>query len=417
MTADACRALLLAAFQAGVDACLPSRVVPQALPKTYVTGRRLIIAIGKAAPGMAAAALAHSSGEVIGLVVAPPGSADGNDLGGLRLVEAGHPVPDFQSLVAGCQAIELARTARPTDEVLFLISGGGSALLCAPIAGVSAAQKQDVNRFLVLSGAPIAEINRVRSALSRVKGGRLAAIAGATGARLRTLIISDVVGDDPALVASAPSICSDQNAADAIGVLRRYGYPVDRGLEQAIRNAVPTTRASHPVRVLASNADALNAVCKTLAQGGVEPVNLGDEVDGDASTVGRSHAEIVRGFVQQRERKAIVSGGELTVRVGNRAGRGGPNLEYLAGLGLALPPKTPVIALACDSDGIDGSGPHAGGILTGESLSFARQAGHEPDVLLASNKSFDLFSAIQGLVVTGQTGTNVNDVRIILVNA
>lgn len=415
MTGDAARALLLRAFEAAVGACQPAHVVPRALPDDKPAGRWLVMAIGKAAKGMASAALPRLTGEVTGLVVAPRAATDRPELGPLRLIAAGHPTPDAGSIAAGREILALAKSARGEDHALFLVSGGGSSLLCAPIPGVSAARKQDINRFLLLSGAPIEEINRVRTALSMIKGGRLAAAAAERGASLTTIVISDVVGDDPSLVASGPSVSSNQTPAAAAGILRRYGYAVDHDLETAMLRAAPPVAVPHEVKVVASNADALRAAEAVLRDAGADVLSLGDAVAGDAAATGALHAKLAKKILAGGQRVAILSGGELTVHVTNPSGRGGPNLVYLAAFALALPDGAPITALACDTDGLDGCGGHAGGIATGSSMGAARRAGLDPPSLLAANRSYDLFAALQDLIVIGPTGTNVNDIRIILV--
>lgn len=416
MNSDAARALLLRAFEAAVEACQPANVVPAGLPDDEPVRRWVVMAIGKAAYGMASAALPHLTGPVTGMVVTPRGVASQQQLGPLQVIEAGHPVPDERSLAAGRAMLCLAREARAGDHVLFLVSGGGSSLLCAPVCGVSAARKQDINRFLVLSGAPIDRINIVRSALSRVKGGRLAAAAAAKGASLSTIVISDVVGDDSSLVASGPSIASDHSPHVAIEILRQYAYAVDEELETAILRATQSVAVPHGVKVAASNADALRAAESVLRAAGFFVVSLGDAVSGDAAATGRLHAKLAKEILASGKRVAILSGGELTVRVTNPNGRGGPNLEYLAALALTLPANAPITALACDTDGLDGSGGSAGGIATGSCMAALSREGLNPHVLLAANRSHDIFAASQGLVVVGPTGTNVNDMRIILIH-
>ena len=387
--------------------------MPAALPHGAPKGRNIVLGAGKAAAEMAAVANRHLLGETSGLVVTRDGHGAALATGDIEVIEAAHPVPDERSLEAANRMLDLAMTATRDDRVVFLISGGGSALLCAPIAGVTVEQKQNVTRFLLQSGARIDEINCVRKHLSRVKGGGLAHAAAA--AELVTLAISDVVGDALSDIASGPSVVFRRCVDSAREILEKYGYDAIEPLVAAMRKAEPIAAPEHPAKVVASARVALDAIVKQTEADGWMPILVGDDIEGDATEVGRRHAELARQYRQRDVNVALVSGGELTVKVKNREGRGGPNLEYLASLMIGLNGAAGIEAMACDSDGIDGSEDNAGACISSTSLKRAAQLGIDPAELLRTNNSYTLFEALGDLVVTGPTGTNINDIRVILV--
>ena len=404
------RQTLTAYFLDAVSAAGAAATLPGRLPRNVPKGRTIVLGCGKAAAEMARAARAGLAGEVCGCVVTRYGHGVGQAIEGIDVIEAGHPVPDAAGLAATEAIIALAAQAGPDDRVIFLISGGGSALLCAPAAGLAFAEKQAMTRHLVRSGAPIEHINLVRRHLSRVKGGRLAALAGARGAELMTYLISDVVGDDPALVASGPSIAAPFEPEAAIGLLERYGWNTSAEAKAAIRANRPDLVSAHRVTTLATGADALAALRRRAEADGWSVIDLGADLRGEASTTGREHAAIARNLLGQPGRHLLISGGELTVSGATADGCGGPNLEYLAGVLSGLAPDDPVAVLAGDSDGIDGTQDNAGG--------YARAGAALPEALakaLAAHRTYALFEALGGLVITGPTRTNVNDLRMIAV--
>jgi len=408
------REVLESLFWVGVEACAPRRVLPAALPKEAPKGETIILGAGKAAAEMAAVAVEHLQGPVSGCVVTRHGHGAGRSTGDVKVIEAGHPVPDENSLEAAQLMLEAARRARAEDRVLFMISGGGSALLSCPIDGLAFEEKRRIIDFLVKSGAPIENINFIRKHLSKVKGGRLSAAAHA--AEQITYIISDVVGDRPEDVASGPSLPMTPDPERALALMRDYGWPVSAELESAVRGAAAPALAAHETHILARNKDALDAI-EAAAHAKIWKVyNLGDQLAGDAGETGEDHARLALSFADSKDVTAIVSGGELTVRVKNPAGCGGPNQEYLAGLMTALPEGASVAALACDSDGIDGAGDNAGAYFDRHSAARIKAAGLDPQELRRANNTYRLFEASGGLIKTGPTRTNVNDIRIILVN-
>ena len=399
-------------FLEAVAASGAAVTLPGRLPHGAPAGRTIVLGCGKAAAEMARVARAELAGKVSGCVVTRYGHGVAEVIPGIAVIEAGHPVPDAAAQQAAQTIMTLAAQAGPADRVIFLVSGGGSALLCAPADGLSFAEKQAITGHLVRSGAPIEHINLVRRHLSRIKGGRLAALAGARGAQLHTYVISDVVGDDPATVASGPSIAAPFEPEAAISMLDHYGWATSDGTKAAIRANVPGAGLPHPVVTLATNRDALNGVRRRALADGWKVIDLGAELRGEASTVGRDHAALARDLLCQPGRHLLISGGELTVTDARADGCGGPNLEYLAGVLTGLDADDRIAVLAGDSDGIDGTEDNAGG--------FAKAGDAMLETLakaLAVHRTYALFAALGGLVITGPTRTNVNDIRMIAVGA
>lgn len=397
-------------FLAGIAAASPRLTLPQHLPADAPKGRTIILGCGKAAAEMASIAAQRLVGDVTGCVVTRHGHGVPDVIPGIDVIEASHPVPDTQSIEAGRRLLGLAHEAGPSDRVIFLISGGGSALLCAPADGITFAEKQSIGDHLVRSGAPIEQINLVRRHLSRIKGGRLAAAAAKHGAELLTYVISDVASDDPALVASGPSIASAFEPDRAIAILEHWGWTVEAHVAAAIRANAPASASPHPVHLLATNSDALTGVRQRAESDGWNVIDLGAALVGDAAQTGMEHAAIAMRQSAMPGRHLLISGGELTVTGVCKEGRGGPNLEYLTGLLSKLDPMAPVEALAGDSDGIDGSEDNAGGYI---SAAWANEA--DCAAALSSNRTHDLFAKLGGLIITGPTRTNVNDIRMIAV--
>lgn len=395
------------ALAAAIAAVSAAAVFPANLPRPV--GRLVVIAIGKAAIPLMAAAQARAA--VTGLVVAPHGHVPaGSGWPGVAIITAGHPVPDGNSVIAADAALALAARLTADDHLLMLVSGGGSALLAAPVAGVSLGDKAAVTRALLRSGAAIAQINAVRTALSRIKGGRLAA---ACRAPVTTWIISDIPGDDPALVASGPTISTSSSLAMAQGVIDRFGIALPAAVAAALRdpaNSPPALR-NGDIRILARARDALDAAGRIARHAGYAVIDLGDALAGEARDLGAEHAALAVRLARQGGRHAIISGGETSVTVVATGGRGGRNVEYALGLALALDGAPEITALAADSDGIDGSSNAAGARIGPDTLA----RGSDAAAFLAANNAHGFFAAIGDLVVTGPTLTNVNDIRVILV--
>jgi len=414
--------ILLELFHAGLAAVDPALRLPPALAALpSARGRTLLLGYGKAAAPMAEAAATAAAlpAPLEGLIVTPTGYGPERPIAGIEACEGGHPVPDANSEAAARKMLALARSTTSGDRILFLASGGGSACLALPQPPLNLRQKQAIVRHLVLSGAAIAEINTVRKHLSAIKGGRLAAAAG-TGAQL-TLVISDVVGDDPALVASAPSLPDASDRGAAREILNRVGAP-HRDVWEAVlagSGSKTPTPGSLPgvAEVIARGADALSAAGKAATPAGYRVHDLGDRITGEAREVGAEHARRALALKAQGGRHLLLSGGELTVTVRNPDGRGGPNLEYLAGLALVLNGAAGIRALACDTDGRDGATDVAGGRVEPDFPRRTFELGLDPAALIEANRTLDLFAPLDSLIRTGPTRTNINDFRAILVEA
>jgi len=414
------RQFLCSLLDAAIGAALPGKVVPPHLPEPP-PGRTIVLGAGKASAAMAKAVEDNWPSRLEGLVVTRYGHAV--PCRRIEVVEAAHPVPDALGEAAARRLMELAASAGPDDLVLCLFSGGGSALLSLPADGISLADKQVVNKALLASGADIGAINAVRKHLSAIKGGRLA--AAAWPARVVTLLISDVPGDDPSVIASGPTVADTSTFADARLVLDRYAIvppaTVARYLAAA-RDETPKPGdpllARSEVKIVAAPQESLEAAAEVARTAGVAPLILGDALEGEASEVGRSMAR--EALATQRSAggmpAVLISGGETTVTVGGQ-GRGGRNTEFLAGLALELGGAEGIHALAADTDGIDGSEDNAGAIVTPDTIARARAVGLNPAALLADNDSYALFATLGDLVVTGPTMTNVNDFRAVLLTA
>jgi hydroxypyruvate reductase len=399
-------------FDAAVAAASPALCVPPHLPAPP-KGRTIVVGAGKAAAAMARVVEDRWAGPLTGLVVTRYGH--GAPTRFVEVVEAGHPMPDEAGAQAAERILASVQGLTEDDLVLALISGGGSALLTLPAPGVSLADKQAVNKALLRSGAPISEINCVRKHLSAIKGGRLA--IAAQPARVVSLIISDVPGDDPATVASGPTVPDATSLAEARAILAKYGIAVPPGVAAHLDNPDSETPkpgdprfANVENRVIATARGSLEAAAAVARQAGIVPILLGDDIEGEARAVAAEQARLA---LCQTKPCVLISGGETSVTVrGN--GRGGRNAEYLLALAIALDGHAGIHAIACDTDGIDGTEDNAGAILTPDSLARARALGLDARAMLEDNDGYGFFSALGDLVVTGPTRTNVNDFRAIL---
>lgn len=423
-SSDDPRTLLRSLFDAGLAAAAPAQAVPSHLPEIPRGGRTLVIGAGKAAAAMAQAverAWPSDATPPEGLVVTR--YDHGLPLDHIECVEAAHPVPDAAGREAAQRMLEMAQGLGDEDLLICLISGGGSALLALPSEGLSLEDKQAVSKALLRSGADITEMNCVRKHLSAVKGGRLA--AAAHPARVVSLLISDVPGDDPATIASGPTVPDPTTFADARAILQKYKIDPPDPVRQHLETAAEETpkpgdpRLANTQTILVARPQAsLEAMAANAEQAGVQPVILGDAIEGEAREV----AKVMSGIAKQVRTHGqpapapcvLLSGGETTVTVqGN--GRGGRNLEFLLALAIALNGAPGVYAIAGDSDGIDGSENNAGALLDPESLTRAREAGLDAKACLADNDGYGFFTGLNDLVITGPTLTNVNDLRAILV--
>ncbi len=416
---------LRALFNAALAAADPYQALRHRIPAP-VSGRTVLVGAGKASAAMARAFETKWSGPLEGLVLTRYGHALPCDR--VEVVEASHPVPDVAGERTARRILALARGLGPEDQLVFLASGGGSALLSLPAPGLTLDDKQAITRTLLRSGATITEINTVRKHLSAIKGGRLA--AAAAPARVVTLAISDVPGDDPAVIASGPTVPDPTTLADARAVLARYRIDKPAAvLAHLSREAQETPKPGDPIfnrakfDLIASPQGSLQSAAAVAVQRGIVPIVLSDRIEGEARQVGLVHAgialQVLAGKFRVGDRlvsppAVLLSGGETTVTVtGN--GRGGRNVEFLLALAVGLDGVDGISALACDTDGIDGTEDNAGAIVYPDSLARAAGRGVSARAALADNDGYGFFAALGDLVVTGPTLTNVNDFRAVLI--
>ncbi|WP_423210747.1 glycerate kinase type-2 family protein [Paracoccus yeei] len=402
-------------FRAAVDSADPARVLARHLPERP-RGRVVVVGAGKSAAAMARAVEAEWP-DVTGVVVTRYGHAVPTR--SIEVIEAAHPVPDQAGAEAAQRILAAVRRLGPDDLVLALISGGGSALMTAPAPGLTLDDKMQVNRLLLASGAPISVMNRVRRRLSSVKGGRLA--LAAAPARMVTLAISDVPGDDPLAIASGPTVWDPEAGADLSDVVALLGPDLPEAARRLLLQApAPLPEFQADYRLIATPLMALEAAAAVARAEGVTPLILGDAIEGEASAAGQVMAGIARSAALHGlpvgAPAVLLSGGETTVTIGSaKPGKGGRNTEFLLALAVALDGQPGIHALSGDTDGIDGSEDAAGAIVTPDTLAQARAAGLDPRAMLAGHDSYSLFARIGDLVSTGPTLTNVNDFRAILV--
>jgi hydroxypyruvate reductase len=422
------RPLLRAIFDAAVAAAHPDVVLGRHLPPAP-KGRVICLAAGKGAAAMAVSAERHYLDELklepqrlIGLATTRHGH--GLPTRRITVIEAGHPVPDEAGLKAADDTLRLAAQATADDLLLVLLTGGGSANWIAPVDGVSFAQKQQVNRALLRSGAPIGEMNIVRKHLSRIKGGRLAR-AGEHAAEIVTLAISDVPHDDPSAIASGPTVPDPTTLADARAIIAKYGLEVDDAIRRALDD--PKNESCKPgdpafahahFELIARPKASLDAAVRLAKDAGYETIDLGADLEGEAREVAAAHARLALDARAQGKRVAILSGGELTVTVrGN--GRGGPNQEYALALAALFKDTPDISALAGDTDGADGgagsASDPAGAMIDEATFARMKSLKLDPQAYLANNDATAFFAATGDLLQTGPTLTNVNDIRVILV--
>jgi glycerate 2-kinase len=423
------RPLLRAIYDAAVAAAHPDVVLAQHL-RPVPRGRVICLAAGKGAAAMAASAekhyldrLALEPSRLVGIATTRHGH--GVPTRRIRVVEAGHPMPDQAGLRGAEDTLTLAATAEADDLLLVLLSGGGSANWIAPAEGITFEQKQKLTRALLRSGAPIGEVNTVRKHLSRIKGGRLAR-AGQRAAEIVTLAISDVPRDDPSAIASGPTVPDPTTLADARAIVAKYELEVDDAIRAALENPAnescklgDAAFARATFELIARPRQSLDAAIKLARDAGYETIDLGADLEGEAREVAADHARMALNARAQGKRVAILSGGELTVTVrGN--GRGGPNQEYALALADLLKDTPDISALAGDTDGADGgagsASDPAGALIDATTFAKMKAQGLDPHAYLANNDATTFFAATGDLLQTGPTLTNVNDVRVILVD-
>ena len=429
------RSLLRAMFDAAVQRALPAHNTAAFLPPPPdpKKGRTLVLGAGKAGGAMAAAvdALWPTQAPISGLVVTryahvPPAykAVLQKNAGRIEVVEAAHPVPDEAGQRAAERIVQLTQGLTADDLVLCLISGGGSALLSMPAPGLTLADKQAINKALLKSGAAIDEMNCVRKHLSAIKGGRLAAMCAP--ARVVTLLISDVPGDAPEVIASGPTVADASTCAEALAICRRYGLELPAAARAGLQSGAFETPkpgdaafAGHQVHIIATPWQSLQAAAEVARNAGIEAHILSDEMEGESREVGKVHAALARAVARRGQPFArpcvILSGGETTVTVKNRSGRGGRATEFLLGCAIALQGEPGVHVLAADTDGIDGIEDNAGAIVTPSTLARALAQGMKAAEFLHRNDAYNFFKPLGDLVTPGPTFTNVNDFRAVLI--
>lgn len=406
-------------FMTAVTSADPSKVLQQHLPSPP-RGRCVVVGAGKASAAMAAALeAAWPSVDLSGVVVTRYGHAV--PTGRIEIIEASHPVPDDRSAEAAKRILAAVEGLTADDMVIALISGGGSALMVSPAEGMTLADKMAVNRALIASGATISEMNAVRKHLSRIKGGRLA--LAAKPARVVSLLISDVPGDDPSEIASGPTVADPSDIETVREIVSRYALDLPENVCKVLEKGEETPKAgdiAEDIRLIAAPSLALQAAADEAVKLGLTPLILGDSLEGESRDVGAVMAGIAisarRKGLPLKGPAVLLSGGETTVTIGKGpAGKGGRNTEFLLSLALTLKGADGIWAIAGDSDGIDGVEDAAGAVVTPDTLARMRAAGVDPRQSLVSHDSYTAFRAAGDLVVTGPTLTNVNDIRAILI--
>ncbi|MGI9499520.1 MAG: glycerate kinase type-2 family protein [Geminicoccaceae bacterium] len=420
MDDDRQRHLLRKMLETAIDAATPGRLIKSYLP-SKPKGRTIVLGAGKASASMAREVDEHMPGTVTGLVITRYGHAVPCDR--IEVVEASHPVPDEAGRSAAARILKLAEEAGEDDLVLFLVSGGASALLSLPAKGVSLDDKQALNRALLESGADITQMNTVRKHLSAIKGGRLA--AAAHPAKVVTLLISDVPGDDPAVIGSGPTVPDPTTFAGARDIVSRFGITKPKSvIDHLGAGKDETPKADDPrlaeieTHLIATPQASLEATVAIALDHGIRPVVLGDSIEGEARDV----AKVMAGIAKQVRNHAqpamapcvLLSGGETTVTIKGK-GRGGRNTEFLLALAIQLAGAEGIYALAADTDGIDGSEDNAGAIVTPDTLRRAAELSLNAKAALADNDGYGFFDKLEDLVKTGPTLTNVNDFRAVLI--
>lgn len=420
------KSILIDLYKEALRAADPLCIIPKYIPKSPPQGKTIVIGAGKASARMAKSFednwLERNYGVLEGLVITRYGH--GEKCKYIDVVEASHPIPDEKGLNATSKIINLVSNLSNKDLVIFLVSGGGSALLTAPKAGISFSEKKDITSSLLNAGATISEINCIRKHLSRVKGGNLAAIAHP--ARILTLAISDVPGDDPSVIASGPTFPDDTYSYEAIEIIKKYKIVCSKNVINLLNsNAEETPKTGDNIfintkyEVIACPQNSLTSAAKLAKINRYNPLILSDSIEGDANDVGVVHASIAKQVLNYgqpgKPPLCILSGGETTVKINNPKGRGGRNSQFLLSLCIALNSQKNICAIACDTDGIDGVESNAGSLIFPDTLRRGIKLGMDAKDYLYRNDSFNYFSRLNDLVVTGPTKTNVNDFRAILI--
>lgn len=410
------RDFLIKLFNIAVKQALPQTCMPAHLTNIDATNGLCVLGAGKASVQMAEVIHQHFGEKCYGKIVTRHGYTDKSHIGKIAVLKAGHPIPDEHSAIAAEEILTLAKATPANIPVLFLISGGGSALMCMPVAGMSLHEKIEINKFLLASGADIGEINQVRKAISGIKGGKLAqAITGSH----HTLVVSDVVGDHAETIASGPTVTQKVDNNAVIEVMTKYQWPHIDKLKQVLTadiTAATKKTQSNSFTLVANAQQSIDKSANFAREQGWPVEVLSYEQQGEAAEVAKQHAKIALEKLSQNKPCLLLSGGELTVTLHNQQGAGGPNQEYLLALAIALNKAPNIYAIACDTDGIDGNRDVAGAVISPDTLARSQEINLAPEYYLANNLSHDFFNQLSDLVITGPTHTNVNDFRAILIS-
>lgn len=410
------KSYLVKLFNIAVNEALPSVCMPKHLKDIDATEGMCILGAGKAAVQMAEVINQHFPNKCTGAIVTRHGYSDKPNIGKIKVLKASHPIPDDGSLAAGKEILSIAQNNPANIPVIFLISGGGSSLLSLPIKGLDFDEKRNMNKFLLRSGASINEINIVRKQLSRIKGNKLAeAVQGS----YQTLLISDVVGDDPSLIASGPTVNDDSTAKQAIAILRKYSWKNMLSIESLLKDthhSIVKNNKNQNIVMMANAELSIDKAVETAKSDGWETDVLSYNQEGEAKIIAKEHARLALKALRSRRKVILFSGGELTVTLSDTPGLGGPNQEYLLALAIELNGVEGVSALACDTDGVDGNKDVAGAYIDALTLFRAKENAMESIQHLNNNESYLFFERLDDLITTGPTHTNVNDFRAIMIN-
>lgn len=407
------KTFLLSLYEEAVRVSKPKHCLPKYFASFDKNQRVCILGAGKAAADMAVEAYNYFGDNAYGLVVTRYGYENTQPTGNIEVRLAAHPVPDENSVEGAKALLSLASKVEPSENVIFLISGGGSSLACAPPEGISLDEKLTLHKFLLRSGASIEEMNTVRKHVSVIKGGRLAAASRGINT---SLVISDVVGDDPAFIASGLTVQDTTRPEDAIAILDRYGFSEASSIRDHLNQALPLPKVSGDYTLVANAQSAIDAAVKKAKAAGWDTEIISYTERGEAQTVAKRHAKIALEYKKKGKPILLFSGGELTVTLGDSEGEGGPNQEYLMALAHALDGEPGISALAADTDGVDGSKDVAGAFIDEGTLAKAFNKGLDVNVLLDKHNSFGFFDALDAHIEIGPTRTNVNDFRVISIS-
>lgn len=407
------KVFLLSLYEEAVRVSKPKHCLPQYFNAFSKNDRVCVLGVGKAAADMAVEAHNYFGSNAYGLVVTRYGYENTESTGNIEVRLAAHPVPDENSVTGANALLAAASSVEPSENVIFLISGGGSSLACAPPSTVSLEQKLSLHKFLLRSGASIEEMNTVRKHVSVIKGGRLAA---ASKGQNTSLVISDVVGDDPAFIASGLTVQDTTTPQDAIAILDKYGFDNASPLRGYLANAPLLPKVKGDYKLVANAQSAIDAAVEMAKASGFSTRVISYTEKGEAQEVAKRHAQIALECKQQGKPILLFSGGELTVTLGDSKGEGGPNQEYLLALTKYLDGEPGICALAADTDGVDGSKDVAGGFIDESTLRNAKRKKVDVNAMLAEHNSFGFFESLESHIKVGPTRTNVNDFRVIYVS-